>query len=218
MELFLRYLITGLVFGFIGGYIGARLVASNVLSHLKTIMIHKWWVFIYCCKCGLIWRGIKHDLSKFSPTEFMESIQYYTGTRSPIDACKEVNGYSKAWQHHKGRNTHHYEHWTDNYDSGATCILMPPDDAIEMICDYLAAARAYMGKDFSYKAEYSWWKDKKEPTVNAMHPIIKLFVRNVLYKLKDVEIDKYYEWKFNKKNLISEYEYAISAIDITSKQ
>jgi hypothetical protein len=66
----------------------------------------------------------------------MESVKYYTGTRSPIDVCKEKNGYSKAWQHHKGRNTHHYEHWTDNYDSGTTYIQMPLKDAMEMICDY----------------------------------------------------------------------------------
>ena len=140
----------------------------NSLEHLKKILIHKWWVFYYCCKCGLIWQGLKHDMSKFSPTEFLESIKYYKGIFSPIDACKKENGYSMAWQHHKGRNPHHYEYWTDNYDSGTTCIKMPYKYATEMFCDYIGAAHAYMGEDFSWKAEIKWWKNKRSTA--KMHP------------------------------------------------
>ena len=213
-----------IVICFFIGYGLAKLVNSNVFKHLKTILTHKWWVFIYCCRCGLIWRGITHDLSKFSPTEFMESIKYYTGTRSPIDVCKEQNGYSKAWQHHKGRNTHHYEHWTDNYDSGTTPIQMPLEDAMEMICDYLGAARAYMGKNFTYEAEYEWWNLKKKPTANAMHPVIKRFITEVLYKLYRHDHEKWYqrdynqyEWKFNKKNLTDMYHSAESVVSINIK-
>ena len=199
----IRFLICFLI-GFTISHITSYGMRTNIFKHLKTIMVHKWWVFVYCCRCGLIWRGIKHDMSKFSPTEFGESIKYYTGTRSPIDVCKEKNGYSKAWQHHKGRNTHHYEHWTDNYDNGTTYIQMPLADAMEMVCDYLAAARAYMKKDFSYEAEYNWWINKKKPTVNAMHPIIKNFITKVLYNLN--ENNRVYDnWKFNRKNLIRLY-------------
>ena len=212
----MKFLIYFLI-GFSISSITSYCISANVFKHLKTIFIHKWWVFVYCCKCGLIWRGIKHDMSKFSPTEFFESIKYYTGTRSPIDLCKELNGYSKAWQHHKGRNTHHYEHWTDNYDSGTTYIQMPINDAIEMICDYLAAARAYMGKNFSYNAEYNWWMSKKMPSVNAMHPIVKNFISIALYKLKYVEDSAHtpdlYDWKFNKKNLTEIYKYSESMIN-----
>ena len=218
-------MILSFTLGFIVSFITAYCTANNVFKHLKTILIHKWWVFIYCCKCGLVWRGIKHDMSKFSPTEFFESIKYYTGTSSPIDACKKVNGYSKAWQHHKGNNTHHYEHWTDNYDSGTTYIQMPLKDAMEMICDYLAAARAYMGKNFTYEAEYDWWTEKKLPTVNAMHPVIKRFITDVLYKLYRCDNEKRYqrtyfrqhEWKFNKKNLIKAYKEAENIVNINIK-
>ena len=134
---------------------------KNILKHFNKICIHKFWVFYYCCKAGIPFRGLIHDLSKFSPTEFFESVKYYDGTKSPIDVCKSVNGYSMAWQHHKGRNFHHYEAWTDNYDNGTTSIPMPYKYAVEMICDYLAAGRAYMGKNFSYEKEYEWWKNKK---------------------------------------------------------
>lgn len=151
---------------------------KNLFGHLRTILIHKWWVFYYCCQVGLIWRGLVHDLSKFSPTEFWESVKYYDeGKGSPINKCKQINGYSKAWQHHKGRNTHHYEYWTDNYDNEIISkIRMPKNDFLEMICDYMAAGRTYMGKNFSYQAEYDWWQNIKLPTCNAMNNYTKLRV------------------------------------------
>ena len=145
-----------------------RITIKNTFRHLGKILKHKYWVFHYCCKAGIPWRGIKHDLSKFSPTEFWESVRYYQGNRSPIDACKEDKGVSKAWLHHKGRNTHHYEYWEDNFDKGGQPLVMPYKDAVEMLCDYLGAGRAYMGKDFSYQKEYEWWRNKcKHPL--AMH-------------------------------------------------
>ena len=155
---------------------------EKTCKHFGTICKHKWWVFYYCCKAGIPWRGIKHDLSKFSPTEFWESVKYYQGTRSPIDACKEANGVSKAWLHHKGRNRHHYEYWMDNFDKGGTPIKMPYKDAVEMLCDYLGAGRAYMGKNFSYEAEYQWWL-KKCTNPLAMNPHTKMFITRVLSSL-----------------------------------
>lgn len=66
-------------------------------GHLKTVLIHKYWVFIYCCKLGIPWQGITHDLSKFSWTEFSESVKYYQGgKKSPIPAVKAELGYSKT--------------------------------------------------------------------------------------------------------------------------
>ena len=66
-------------------------------GHFKTVLTHKYYVFKNCVVAGMPLRGILHDLSKFSPIEFFESVKYYQGSRSPIDACKEVNGYSNAW-------------------------------------------------------------------------------------------------------------------------
>jgi len=70
---------------------------SKFLGHLRTVLTHKWYVFKNCIKAGIIWQGVTHDLSKFSPTEFFESVKYFQGNRSPIDACKEANnGKSEA--------------------------------------------------------------------------------------------------------------------------
>lgn len=150
---------------------------NKVLGHLKTIIMHKHYVFLNCCKAGLVWRGIKHDLSKFSPIEFGESVKYFVGYRSPIDVCKEKNGHSLAWQHHKGRNTHHYEYWVDYLDDGGIPIQMPFEDALEMMCDFLGAGMAYSknaGKEFSYESEYEWWENKISKPI-AMHEQTKTF-------------------------------------------
>jgi len=132
-------------------------------KHLKTILIHKFWVFYYCCKLGIVWQGITHDLSKFSLVEFKESIRFFQGGKaSPIPAAKKEQGYSLAWQHHKGRNPHHYEYWTDNYDSGTTYIKMPYKYVLELVADYLAAGKTYNGKNFTVKQEIEWWNGCKD--------------------------------------------------------
>lgn len=69
---------------------------NNWFKHLKIVLKHKHEVLKACFKVRLYWQGIVHDLSKFSYTEFSESVKFYTGTRSPIDAAKESQGYSAA--------------------------------------------------------------------------------------------------------------------------
>ena len=155
---------------------------KRFFGHLKTIIKHKFWVWYYMWKCGRGWQGLWHDMSKFSPVEFWEGVKYYSGTRSPIDACKEENGVSMAWMHHKGRNPHHYEYWQDNFDKGGHPVEMPWKYKVEMLCDYLGAARAYMGKSFTYKAEYEWWKKKLELS-RAQHQNDKDFVSCILAQL-----------------------------------
>lgn len=152
------------------------------LDHMKTILTHKKWVFYFARKLGIGWQGFWHDMSKFSPTEFLESIKYYTGTSSPIDACKKANGYSMAWLHHKGRNPHHYEYWQDNFDKGGEPLKIPDKYVREMICDYLAAGRAYMGKEFHFSSEWQWWLNKNKNNI-AMHPENWKVVNEVLESL-----------------------------------
>ena len=159
---------------------------GNTWKHFKTVCIHKYYVFKYCRAAGIPWRGIKHDLSKFHPIEFFESVKYYQGTSSPIDACKKDKGYSKAWLHHKGRNSHHYEYWQDNFDKGGEALQMPFNDALEMLCDYLGAGHAYMKKDFTYLEELKWWLNKNQNSL-AMHPQTRLFISDMLYILAQAE-------------------------------
>lgn len=162
-------------------------MASKVLGHLKTILVHKYWVFYYACKLGIPWRGIKHDLSKFSPVEFWESVKYWDGKSSPIPKCKADRGYSLAWQHHKGRNSHHYEYWVDYLDQGGIPIKMPWNDLLELVADYLGAARAYLGNTFTYQRELDWWKKKWDSGIK-MHPKTADEVTGILTMM--VKIDR----------------------------
>lgn len=157
-------------------------------NHFKKIIIHKYWVLHYCNMCGLYKQGLIHDLSKFSPTEFEESIKYYCGTDSPINKCKEINGYSMAWFHHRGRNKHHYEYWTDNYDSGTTAVKMPFKYMLEMVCDYLAAGRAYSGDKFTMEKEYEWWQQKKK--IAFMHKRTKMMIEFIFNRMLTDGIEK----------------------------
>lgn len=158
-----------------------NLTIEKILGHLKTVLTHKKWVYFYCKMCGIPKQGLLHDLSKFSPIEFIESAKYWTGTRSPIDMCKEKYGYSEAWLHHKGRNKHHYEYWQDNFDKGGEALQVPFEYAVEMICDFIGAARAYMGDGFSFATEWEWWINKRE--TRAMHDQTKIFISLVLKEL-----------------------------------
>ncbi len=44
---------------------------ANAAGHLRTVVTHKYLVARGCFAVGLYRQGILHDLSKFSPTEFM---------------------------------------------------------------------------------------------------------------------------------------------------
>ena len=78
-------------------------------KHLCTILHHKNLVRAGCFKIGLYKQGLLHDMSKYTPTEFLVGCKYYQGTMSPNNAEREDKGYSAAWLHHKGRNKHHME-------------------------------------------------------------------------------------------------------------
>ena len=186
---------------------------NKVIGHLKTVLTHKRYVAKFCFMCGLYFQGIFHDMSKFSPTEFFESVKYWSGTRSPIDACKEVNGVSECWLHHRGRNKHHWEYWADNFESGIMGQKMPFKYALEMVCDFLGAGVAYnKGFDyFSMEGEYDWWQAKRQ--VVKMHPETKAFV-DVLFTrfvivgkdgIKDILGDK--EYMTSLKRLYNHGEY-----------
>lgn len=171
-----------------------------IFKHFKTILNHKYWVGKYCFLAGLYWRGIKHDISKFHPIEFIESIKYYTGTRSPIDVCKEKNGISYAWIHHKGHNDHHYLYWQDDFDDNTVPkhIHMPYKALLESICDSLGAARTYYGEEFSYYKEYQWycWL----VTHSAMNDTDKRIVLFIIFKLAYIELEYGYVYTYKIKN------------------
>ena len=85
----------------------------HIIKHFRTITKHRHAVIRHCFRAGIPLQGLLHDLSKYSPTEFIPGARFWQGTRSPNEAEREKYGYSAAWLHHKGRNRHHFEYWSD---------------------------------------------------------------------------------------------------------
>ena len=154
-------------------------------KHFKTITYHKWLVLKGCFRVGLYWQGITHDLSKYSPTEFRAGAKYYQGTRSPNTAEREDKGYSEAWMHHKGRNRHHYEYWTDisretrNYESKE----MPRRYLVEMVMDRRAACMVYQGNAYHDGAALVYFERSMER--ERMHPNTQKQLHHILTMLRD---------------------------------
>ena len=126
-----------------------------------------------------------HDMSKFSPAEFIDNVRYTTQGLSPIIKKKQICGFSEAWMHHKAHNPHHYEYWADDFDEGGFCVRMPFRYTIEMMCDYLGANMAYNNGDSSYQAELNWWKNARKK--RNMHPDNAEFLDRVYGYLAAVE-------------------------------
>lgn len=154
-------------------------------QHFKTITYHRWLVMCGCFRIGLYWQGLTHDLSKYSPTEFLTGARYYQGVRSPNAAEREDKGYSEAWMHHKGRNPHHYEYWTDmspvtrQYES----VKMPRKYLAEMVMDRRAACKVYQREAYTDGSALAYFMKSREREL--MHPETKRQLEYILTILKE---------------------------------
>ena len=86
------------------------------IAHYKTITEHRHLVCRYCMRLGLVWQGLTHDLSKYSPTEFWRGAKYYQGYASRVylgDAYHD----GSAWEY---------------YAKSRDLVLMHPDTKAEL--------------------------------------------------------------------------------------
>jgi len=163
-------------------------------QHFKTITKHRWLVREGCFRVGLYWQGLTHDLSKYSVTEFSNGAKYYQGTRSPNAAEREDKGLSEAWMHHKGRNRHHYEYWTDmslqtrNYES----VPMPRKYLVEMVMDRRAASMTYQGAAYTDASPLEYFDKSREKAL--MHPQTRQELAFLLTMLRDEGEEKTFRY------------------------
>lgn len=145
---------------------------AQPLKHFITITKHRHAVIRHCFKAGIGFQGLFHDLSKYTPTEFIQGARHYQGTRSPNEGERETIGYSKAWMHHKGRNKHHFEYWTDYdiKDKQMKGMPMPDRYLIEMFCDRVAASKTYLGKDYKLESSLQYFENGRQRRGNLIHP------------------------------------------------
>ena len=181
---------------------------KNAWGHFRTITRHKALVAEGCFKVGLCRQGILHDLSKFSPTEFMVGARYFQGTRSPNNAERETIGYSSSWLHHKGRNRHHYEYWIDynmrpdnDKDSILIPVKMPGRYVVEMLMDRIAASKVYQGDAYTDTSPLKYYQGGKASEM--MHPQTRKLLEKLLTMLAEEGEEKTFAYirAHLKKNL-----------------
>ncbi len=161
-------------------------------QYLKYLLRHKWFVFVECFRVGLIWRGVVHDLSKFTPLEFIAYAQWFCGAKGlkfrktePDDFAywndeehaRIKERFDFAWLHHQHNNLHHWQYWVLRRDSGETTPKeMPEHYAAEMICDWKGAGKA---QGFTQKDEcQNWFKKNQEKML--LHPKTRHLVEILL--------------------------------------
>ena len=183
--------------------------------HTETILKHIKIVKDLCYQMGIPELGDAHDLSKFSPDEF-DIYKWANGKRSPHDNARDELGYSPSWIHHKARNPHHWEYWTDfneatpNSDGTFTIICkavkMPYDRIIEMFCDFVGAGKAYDKGEWTVKTPLEYWNKNCEGK-RAMHPDSEKLIKLLLTTLSEKEsLDDFVSWyNINKEKLEENY-------------
>ena len=180
-----------------GNYMERKFPDMNIkwLQHLKTINHHKWLVMKYCFSLGLYKQGLLHDLSKYSPTEFLVGAKYYQGTRSPNNAEREAKGYSSAWLHHKGRNKHHLEYWIDysmETDGKMTGMEIPVKYVVEMFCDRIAASRNYNKEKYTDHDPLAYFQRSENHYM--IHPATKKLLKELLTMLSEKGQEETFEY------------------------
>lgn len=145
---------------------------TSLWKHICLITRHRHKVIAHCKKAGILWQGLRHDLSKYSPTELFAGMRYYQGDRSPNEREREILGYSLAWMHHKGRNQHHFEYWTD-YNPKTKCMMpvkMPARFVAEMFCDRVAASKIYKKEAYENNCPLQYFQNSTARKKGMLHP------------------------------------------------
>ena len=158
---------------------------AHPFRHFATITRHRHRVIAHCRRAGIGWQGQFHDLSKYTPAEFLAGAKYYIGTRSPNEGEREDKGYSLAWMHHKGRNRHHFEYWVD-INPRTKCyepVKMPLRFVVEMFCDRVAASKIYLGEKYTDAHPLDYFMRGKDRRV--IHPETSDLLENLLRMLSE---------------------------------
>ena len=171
-------------------------------KHLKTIVHHRHLVMKVCFKIGIFWQGLFHDMSKFSFVEFFEGAKYFEGFRSPTEKARLTNGYSKAWIHHKGRNKHHFEYWTDINPTTRAYepVPMPVRYVKEMFADRIAASKTYLKDKYTDNSPLEYFISHYP--IDKMHKKTADLIESWLKMLSEKgekETFKYIKKNFNNK-------------------
>ena len=160
-------------------------ILINAINHFRTITRHRHAVIRHAAKAGILFQGLRHDLSKYCPCEFLAGALYYQGNRSPNEMERDIYGYSAAWLHHKGRNRHHFEYWTDYnpVERRVMPVKMPVRFVAEMFCDRVAASKIYQGDKYTESHPIEYFERGKMN--RSIHPETSDLIESWLIMLKE---------------------------------
>lgn len=156
-------------------------------NYLKYVVRHKWYVTLECFKLGLFWRGFMHDISKFSPSEFIPYARYFYGKKTGITTGRDPSGYYKAgdspderfnyaWLLHQKRNDHHWQWWYLVMDEESDrCFPMTDDAILEMYADWKGAGLAIRG----ISDPLGWYEKNKDKM--RLHESTRTILEYILY-------------------------------------
>jgi len=140
------------------------------LKYLKYVLKHKWFVMKECFKHGIYFRGIFHDISKFSSIEWFPYVSYFYGN--------DEKNFNYAWLHHQNNNDHHWQWWLLNEDYGNIIAMeMSYDAMFEMICDWYGARMAQ--KNDGWFGVAKWYKENKKNI--KLHEKTRKRVENTIF-------------------------------------
>jgi hypothetical protein len=144
------------------------------LKYLSYVLRHKWFVFLACCKLGVPWLGVLHDLSKFRPDEFVPYARYFYGPKpeSGYGIEQVKSWFDRAWLLHIHRNRHHPQFWVLRNDTDGVSLLEMPEKYVrEMVADWIGAGMAIHGYgwDAAPQKTLDWWAENHNRSGYAMH-------------------------------------------------
>lgn len=136
--------------------------SSHPFKHFFLVCRHRHQVIRNGLHMGIFFHCLRHDLSKYLPSEFIRSAKYYKGTGSPVyNERLNNNYYSKVCQLHTRRNKHHWEYYTDFLAGRIIVRNMPYKYCLEYVADVLSASKTYTKEEFNPSSAYNYFNKMK---------------------------------------------------------
>ena len=138
----------------------------KALQHLQTINHHKYLVMKECFEVGLYKQGLLHDMSKYSPTEFLVGCRYYQGNRSPNNAEREA----------------------------MVGLKMPLRYVVEMFMDRIAASKTYQGEAYRNWHPLEYYEKGAARLGKMIHPDTAKLLHELLEMLAEEGEEKTFSY------------------------
>jgi hypothetical protein len=150
---------------------------------------HLWYLVVSICRIlqsedftlnanEAYWLGLVDEIQGSDLPNLRELLE----VRSAPRRSAPTNGraaFNVAWLHHQHRSPHHWQHWVLRNDDGSTVALeMPTRYALEMLCDWIGAGKAIMGR----KANTPAWYVKNKDQI-LLHPATRDWVEESISTL-----------------------------------